>query len=54
MALAALPLTSPRLVGMGAYGLGRATRNIPKLTDAELKTMARMLTTQGVQGAINE
>jgi hypothetical protein len=54
MALAALPLTSPRLVGMGAYGLGRATRDIPKLTDAELKTMARMLTTQGVQGAINE
>jgi hypothetical protein len=53
-ALAALPLTSPRLVGMGAYGLGRATRDIPKLTDAELKTMARMLTTQGVQGAINE
>jgi hypothetical protein len=54
MALAALPLTSPRLVGMGAYGLGRATRDIPKLTDAELKTMARMLTTQGVQGATNE
>jgi hypothetical protein len=54
MALAALPLTSPRLVGMGAYGLGRATRDIPKLTDAELKTMARMLTTQGIQGAINE
>lgn len=54
MALAALPLTSPRLVGMGAYGLGRATRDIPKLTDAELKTMARMLTTQGIQGATNE
>jgi hypothetical protein len=54
MALAALPLTSPRLVGMGAYGLGRATRNIPQLTDAELRNMARMLTTQGVQGAINE
>jgi hypothetical protein len=54
MALAALPLTSPRLVGMGAYGLGRATRDIPKLTDAELKTMARMLTTQGVQGVTNE
>ena len=54
MALAALPLTSPRLVGMGAYGVGRATRNIPKLTDAELRNMARMLTTQGVQGAINE
>ena len=54
MALAALPLTSPRLVGMGAYGLGRATRDIPKLTDAELRNIARMLTTQGVQGAINE
>jgi hypothetical protein len=54
MALAALPLTSPRLVGMGAYGLGRATRNIPQLTDAELRNMARILTTQGVQGAINE
>ena len=54
MALAALPLTSPRLVGMGAYGVGRATRNIPKLLDAELRNMARMLTTQGVQGAINE
>jgi hypothetical protein len=53
-ALAALPLTSPRLVGMGAYGLGRATRNIPKLTDAELRNMARMLTTQGIQGAIKE
>lgn len=54
MALAALPLTSPRLVGMGAYGLGRVTKDIPKLTDAELKNLARMLTTQGVQGAINE
>ena len=53
-ALAALPLTSPRLVGMGAYGLGRATRNVPKLTDAELRNIARMLTTQGIQGAINE
>ena len=53
-ALAVLPFTSPRLVGMGAYGLGRATRNIPKLTDAELRNMARMLTTQGIQGAINE
>lgn len=53
-AAALLPLTSPRLVGMGAYGVGRATRNIPKLTDAELRNMARMLTTQGVQGAINE
>jgi hypothetical protein len=54
MALAALPLTSPRLVGMGAYGIGRATRDIPKLTDAELKNIARMLSTQGIQGAINE
>jgi len=53
-ALAALPLTSPRLVGMGAYGLGKATSKIPKLTDAELKNIARMLTTQGIQGAINE
>jgi hypothetical protein len=53
-ALAALPLTSPRLVGMGAYGLGRATRDIPKLTDSELKNIARMLTTQGIQGATNE
>lgn len=51
---AALPFTSPRIVGMGAYGLGKATRNIPQLTDAELRNMARMLTTQGVQGAINE
>jgi hypothetical protein len=54
MALAALPLTSPRLVGMGAYGLGKATKDIPKLTDAELKNIARMLTTQGIQGATNE
>ena len=54
MAAAVLPLTSPRLVGMGAYGLGRATQNIPKLTDAELKNIARMLTTQGIQGATNE
>ena len=54
MAAAVLPLTSPKLVGLGAYGLGRATQGIPKLTDAELKNMARMLTTQGVQGAINE
>jgi hypothetical protein len=54
MALAALPLTSPRLVGMGAYGLGRATRDIPKLTDAELKNIARILTTQGIQGVTNE
>lgn len=54
MAAAVLPLTSPKLMGLGAYGLGRATRNIPKLTDAELKNMARMLTTQGIQGATNE
>jgi hypothetical protein len=54
MAAAVLPLTSPKLVGLGAYGLGRATQGIPKLTDAEIKNMARMLTTQGVQGAINE
>jgi hypothetical protein len=54
MAAAVLPLTSPKLIGLGAYGVGRATRNIPKLTDAELRNMARMLTTQGVQGAINE
>lgn len=54
MALAALPLTSPRLVGMGAYGVGKASTKIPKLTDAELRNMARMLTTQGIQGAINE
>jgi hypothetical protein len=54
MAAAVLPLTSPKLMGLGAYGLGRATRNIPQLTDAELRNMARMLTTQGVQGAINE
>ena len=54
MALAALPLTSPRLVGMGAYGVGKATSKIPKLSDAELRNMARMLTTQGVQGAIND
>ena len=54
MAAAVLPLTSPKLMGLGAYGLGRATRNIPQLTDAELRNIARMLTTQGVQGAINE
>jgi len=54
MAAAVLPLTSPKLMGLGAYGLGRATRNIPQLTDAELRNMARMVTTQGVQGAINE
>jgi hypothetical protein len=54
MAAAVLPLTSPRLVGMGAYGLGRATRGIPKLTDDELKNIARMLTTQGIQGVTNE
>jgi len=54
MAAAVLPLTSPKLIGLGAYGAGRATRNIPKLTDAELRNMARMLTTQGIQGAINE
>jgi hypothetical protein len=54
MAAAMLPLTSPKIVGLGAYGVGRVTRNIPKLTDAELKNMARILTTQGVQGAINE
>jgi len=39
---------------MGAYGLGQATRNVPKLTDAELRNIARMLTTQGIQGAMNE
>lgn len=51
---AALPFTSPRIVGMGAYGLGKVAGKMPKLTDAELRNIARMLTTQGVQGAINE
>ena len=54
MAVAALPLTSPKAIGLGAYGLGRATSNLPKLTNAELRNMARMLTTQGIQGATNE
>jgi hypothetical protein len=39
---------------MGAYGLGKASTKIPKLTDAELRNIARILTTQGIQGAINE
>lgn len=51
---AMLPLTSPRLVGMGAYGYGKAVGKMPKLTDAELKNIARMLTTQGIEGVINE
>jgi len=54
-AAALLPLTSPRLVGLGAYGAGKVSNKIPKsnLTD-EQKRLINLLMVRGAQGATNE
>jgi hypothetical protein len=54
-AAALLPLTSPRLVGLGAYGAGKAAGNMPqtKMTD-EQKRLAQLLLIRGAQGVTNE
>ena len=54
-AAALLPLTSPRLVGLGAYGAGKVSNKMPKanLTD-EQKRLINLLMVRGAQGATNE
>jgi len=53
-ALAALPLTSPRLVGEAAYGLGAMNRGIGKAADASTKKMAELLRKSGAPKLTNE
>lgn len=52
---ALLPLTSPRTVGLGAYGAGKLASKIPtsNLTN-EQKRIAELLMIRGAQGATNE
>jgi len=54
-AAALLPLTSPRTVGLGAYGAGKIASKIPNsnMTD-EQKRLAQLLMIRGAQGATNE
>ena len=54
-AAALLPLTSPRLVGLGAYGAGKMAEKMPqaKMTN-EQKRLAQLLMIRGAQGATNE
>lgn len=54
-AAALLPLTSPRTVGLGAYGAGKLASKMPSanLTD-EQKRMIQLLMIRGAQGATNE
>lgn len=54
-AAALLPLTSPRLVGLGSYGAGKVASKIPSanLTN-EQKRLAQLLMIRGAQGASNE
>jgi len=54
-AAALLPLTSPRAVGLGAYGAGKIASKMPSanLTD-EQKRLAQLLLIRGAQGATNE
>jgi hypothetical protein len=54
-AAALLPLTSPRLVGLGSYGAGQVASKIPSanLTN-EQKRLAQLLMIRGAQGATNE
>lgn len=54
-AAALLPLTSPRLVGLGAYGAGKVSNKMPQanLTD-EQKRLINLLMVRGAQGATNE
>lgn len=54
-AVALLPLTSPRTVGLGAYGAGKLASKMPSanLTN-EQKRLAELLMIRGAQGATNE
>lgn len=54
-AAALLPLTSPRTVGLGAYGMGKLAGKMPNanMTD-EQKRLAQLLLIRGAQGATNE
>lgn len=54
-AVALLPLTSPRTVGLGAYGAGKLASKIPSanLTN-EQKRLAELLMIRGAQGVTNE
>ena len=54
-AAALLPLTSPRTVGLGAYGMGKVAGKMPNanMTD-EQKRLAQLLLIRGAQGATNE
>jgi hypothetical protein len=54
-AIALLPLTSPRTVGLGAYGMGKVASKIPKTNMInEQKRLAELLMIRGAQGATNE
>jgi hypothetical protein len=54
-AAALLPLTSPRTVGLGAYGMGKLAGKIPNsnITD-EQKRLIELLLIRGAQGVSNE
>jgi hypothetical protein len=54
-AAALLPLTSPRTVGLGAYGMGKLAGKMPSanMTD-EQKRLAQLLLIRGAQGVTNE
>jgi hypothetical protein len=54
-AAALLPLTSPKAVGLGAYGMGKLAGKMPNanMTD-EQKRLAQLLLIRGAQGVTNE
>jgi hypothetical protein len=54
-AAALLPLTSPRTVGLGAYGMGKLAGKVPSsnITD-EQKRLIELLLIRGAQGVTNE
>jgi hypothetical protein len=54
-AAALLPLTSPRTVGLGAYGMGKLASKMPNanMTDKQ-KRLAQLLLIRGAQGVTNE
>jgi len=54
-AAALLPLTSPRTVGLGAYGMGKIAGKVPSsnITD-EQKRLIELLLIRGAQGVSNE
>jgi hypothetical protein len=54
-AVALLPLTSPRTVGLGAYGAGKLASKIPSANMTnEQKRLAQLLMIRGAQGVGNE